>query len=397
LPRKTQGLRHATLKEDAAPENFVATPRCMDKERYMNAVVVTLERALVGLPPFAIALALFVAGKYFYRWTSKFDFDDELTGKHNPAFGVTLGGYLLGLVIALAGTLGDAGADIVDSSLSVLVFGAVSIVLLRLSLWVNDKFILYSFSNTYEIIQRRSLGTGFVVAGSAIATGLIISGVLHGPSTGLLLPLRDIVVYWAVGQVALIVGGLIFQKSAGYDVLKAIEVDDNMAAGLSFSGFLAAIGVVIGAAVYGASSELLDEVLTTVTATAIGLVLLTLSKVIIDHAFLPKGHMGKEISRDKNPAAGAVSAICFVAVALLLGTTIMLPPAPRVPATVAADASPSSATPEIVAPRAAGSSAPTPSAWATPPTFPMVVPGDSPTVTPARTGADAAATASGTN
>jgi uncharacterized membrane protein YjfL (UPF0719 family) len=296
----------------------------------MEAIQVTFAKTLAGLPAFAVALALFVAGKYFYRWTSRFDFDDQLTARNNPAFGVTLAGYLLGLVLALAGAFFGLTGDWMADMLAVLVFGVAAVLLMRVSVWINDRFILYTFSNTHEIIHDRNMGTGFVVAGGCVATGLIINGVLSGNSDSLLAGLRDTVLYWALGQVVLIAGGIVFQKTAGYAVLRTIEIDDNLAAGLSFGGFLVALGCIIRAAVAGASSHTADEIFVTLTAAVIGLVILGLARIIVEHLFMPRRRMAKEIAEEKNPAAGAVSAACFIAIAILLATAIN-PPAPVLP------------------------------------------------------------------
>ena len=72
------------------------------------------------------------------------------------------------------------------------------------------------------------------------------------------------------------------------------------------------------ASLTGAADRLLEEVVITLAASAIGLLLLLVTARIAARVFLPHAVIAKEIETDRNPAAGILSAACFVAVAILL-------------------------------------------------------------------------------
>ena len=106
-----------------------------------------------------------------------------------------------------------------------------------------------------------------------------------------------------------------------FDARKEIE-SDNIPAGFSLGGFLIAVGIIINASLVNATSNLGVELVITVLAAVIGLGLLVCAAIIASRIFLPLSPVAKEIAVDRNPAAGLISAICFIAVAILLAQVI---------------------------------------------------------------------------
>ena len=162
----------------------------------MEGLLVTLQKVLISVPFFSmIALFLFIGKKLFDR-TTDYDFQEELTKHDNPAFGVMISGFLLGLAIALGGTTyGVGGESAQDAFFSLAIYGLLSIVLMWLSVKINDKLILYKFCIHKEIIEDKNCGTAFVVAGSAVATGFMISGALTGESISFVAGIIGIIVF----------------------------------------------------------------------------------------------------------------------------------------------------------------------------------------------------------
>jgi len=288
----------------------------------MDAGVATFWIAVGRMPNFAVIFALLLLAKVFYERTASYQFDEELTEKDNPAFGVCLAGYLVGVAIALVGALFGTGDSLGPDMITLLIGGVATILLMRLGVLVNDKLILRKFSIDKELIQDRNVGTGFVVAGSCVATGFVLNGVLSGESDSLLGGILDIAIYWTVGQAVLVVGALVFQLITSYDVHKVIEEDDNIAAGISFGGFLAALGIITGGALAGATGNLGEEIAITLVLAAVGIFFLICARFIADRVLLPRSPLSKEVAVDRNPAAGAIAAACFIATALLLSASL---------------------------------------------------------------------------
>ena len=288
----------------------------------MDAGVATFWIAVGRMPNFAVIFALLLLAKVFYERTTSYQFDEELTEKDNPAFGVCLAGYLVGVAIALVGALFGTGDSLGQDMITLLIGGVATILLMRLGVLVNDKLILWRFRIDKELIQDRNVGTGFVVAGSCVATGFVLNGVLSGESDSLLGGILDIAIYWTVGQAILVLGALVFQLITSYDVHQVIEEDDNMSAGISFGGFLAALGIITGGALAGATGNLGEEIAITLVLATVGIFFLICARIIADRVLLPRSPLSKEVAVDRNPAAGAIAAACFISTALLLSAAL---------------------------------------------------------------------------
>src|SRR4051812_2128935 len=155
-----------------------------------------LNRIGWSLPLFIIAFAALWFAKLVYQWTEKFSFSDQLTEKDNPAFGTALTGYLIGTTIAITGAF--VAMDAVNDAES-LMWACVAVagqgilvaVLMRTGVLILNRGILYRFGVGEEMIRDRNVGAGAVVAGSCIATGLVLRAALSGHSDTVMLGIRD--------------------------------------------------------------------------------------------------------------------------------------------------------------------------------------------------------------
>ncbi len=287
----------------------------------MEELWLNLLQLLMALPFFCVLLLSLLLGKYFYDWTTRFSIDDQLTDKDNQAFGVHFGLYLVAVAIAIAGSFHRG--IFFDWLGFFIVIGSciVSILLLRASIWINDRLLLDRYNAETEMIQDRNAGTGFVVGGACVAAGLIING-----SLGTELGSEDIgvriseallrtFVFFAIGQIILVVGSHLFQAFVPYSIFKTIADDNNVAAGIAFGGFLAALGLIVQSSIVGRSFDYLIAIPTTLIVGALGVALLLVSRFFADTFLLPQRPLSAEIVEEKNVAAGAVLACCYLGVA----------------------------------------------------------------------------------
>lgn len=274
------------------------------------------------IPFYGYALVMVFAAKVLYQRTSGIAFVDELTERDNPAFGVCLAGYLTGVAIAMTGAFPSNSTSFADGAITMTYSGLLGLLLMRASIWINHKFILNKFSVDFEMIRDRNVGAGIAVAGSSIGTGLVLAAALTGDSDGYLNAIRDIVVYWAAGQVLFIIGAAIFYHTAGYDVEKSMEHDNNTAAGISLAGFLIALGILLGAALQDASSNLVEELAHTGILMLVCGPLLLLTTIVTEKLILPRINLAKEIAIDRNCAAGLICAAASITTAILLAALI---------------------------------------------------------------------------
>ncbi|MDA0745488.1 MAG: DUF350 domain-containing protein, partial [bacterium] len=187
------------------------------------------------------AYVLFWIGKLVYDITTpSYSMREELTEKDNTALAVAVTGYYFGLVLAIGSVLSGPSHGLETDLIDVLIYGPLAIVLMNLSRIVNDRLILYRFSTRDEIVRDQNVGTGVVVCASYIATGLVI----YGAVAGVLGNVMTAVAFWALGQVALILAGLVYGWITPYNVHEEIE-RDNVAAGVGFAGALVGIGILV--------------------------------------------------------------------------------------------------------------------------------------------------------
>jgi uncharacterized membrane protein YjfL (UPF0719 family) len=277
-----------------------------------------------GLLTLAVVLVAVWIGKLVHDLLTRYRINEELTDKNNAAVGVALMGYYVGLAIAISGVVtGPGSGDVWRDLLVVAVYSLIAIVLLNISALVNDKLILYRFDNQKELVDDQNSGTGATMAGSYLATGLIVNAAVSGEgSVQWWSGIGPCVLFFLVGQVVLVIAGLWYQVITKYDVHKVIGEDNNAAAGIAFGGFLFAIGYVVRAAMTGESVSLGTDLVAFAVYVVIALVLLTIGRIITDLVFLPKAKISDEIGGQGNIAASAIAAAVYVTIAILIVSAV---------------------------------------------------------------------------
>jgi len=192
------------------------------------------------------------------------------------------------------------------------------VFLLNLARVINDKLVLRKFSTLKEIIEDKNPGTGVVQGAAYLATGLIMAGALHGEGGG---PLTAIV-FFVIGQLALIVFAIIYDKLTPYSIHEEIE-KDNTAAGLGFAGGIISIGIIMMEAVSGNFEGWVENLTPIVYNVVAILVLLVVVRLFFDKFVLYKSDLNEEIVRDKNVGAGLLEMITSISFAIVLVYLLM--------------------------------------------------------------------------
>lgn len=272
------------------------------------------------LPILIIAIVAIWIGKLVNDLLTRYSIDEELTGKNNPAVGIALAGYYIGLAIAIAGVvMGPESDNLKSDLLSVAVYSVIAIILLNIATFINDKLILYKFDDQKELVEDRNSGTGAVMAGSYLATGLIVNASVSGEvAGGWWKGLLACLIFFALGQIVLIIAGLWYQLITKYDVHKAIGEDNNVAVGVGFGGFLFAMGYIVRAAMLGESVSWAIDLVSFALYVVVAIILLTIGQWVTDKVFLPKAKMSDEIGSQGNIAAASISVAINLAIAVLV-------------------------------------------------------------------------------
>ncbi|MYD60036.1 MAG: DUF350 domain-containing protein [Gemmatimonadetes bacterium] len=262
------------------------------------------------------AFVLFWIGKLVKDLTTtSYSVREELVEKDNVALGVAMAGYYFGLIMAIGGTLSGPSQGLENDLIDIGIYGLLAIILLNLSRLVNDGVILHGFKIRDELIDDQNAGTGAVIAASYIATGLVIFGAVSGEIGGIV----TTVIFWALGQVALVLAGLVYELITPYSIHDEIE-KDNIAAGVAFAGALVGIGIIVFHASAGNFISWTINLQDFAIEVVAGLILLPIVRFISDVILLPGQKLTDEIANQEHPnlGAGFIEATSYVGASFLI-------------------------------------------------------------------------------
>ncbi|MDX2245459.1 MAG: DUF350 domain-containing protein [Bacteroidia bacterium] len=258
-------------------------------------------------------LVMFFFSKWLKGMFSTYNLDEQLTQYDNNAVSVSVAGYFIGVTTIFIGAIGgDSGQSVGMEFLTVTGYCLGGIFLLHLSRVINRKLILNKFSVDKEIINDQNAGTGVVEAATYIASGLIIAGSIYGEGGGPWVTL----VFYAIGQVCMVLFSLLYVQLTPYSVHDEIE-KDNTAAGLGFAGGLISIGIIVMHAVSGVFNGWKEDLISLGKDILIVFVYLIVVRIVFDRFVLRNSNLTTEIAKDRNIGAGLLEmivAICFSAV-----------------------------------------------------------------------------------
>ena len=272
----------------------------------------------------SLAVIFLLLAKKIFDGVTSYSLDTQLTAKDNPAVGLLLGGFMLGVSAVLCGVLaGDAPdeptwANFSEDLVPVLIYGLIGIVMLFVAGIFNDKIVLRQFSNHKEIVDNQNSAVAVIMAATYIGSGLIIAGGISSSVN-----IVSALIAFVVGQAAFIFFGIIYQVVTKYDDQEEIGENKNLAAGIAFAGNLIAFSMILMKGLQidvelAVTWTLGDRCLNALYYAIAGAVLLIIARIITDRAFLPGGKISEEIVRDRNLNAGYIEAALALSVGAVL-------------------------------------------------------------------------------
>jgi len=258
------------------------------------------------------AIALVWIGKKATELLTRTSFDRELMTNDNPAAGVTLAGFYVGLFIALSGILAGPSHRLGTDLLFGAIHGAAAIACLVLSAAIWRPVLQVDFRK--DILQERNLGAGIVAAAALVATGLVYRGALSGQSDNA----ASVAAFFAIGEGALFLTLLLYEWATPYDVYGEIGPRGNPAAAAGCAGAILAAGLIIGNAVEGELTTWMDSILESLLYLLPLLALPLVRLLVVNGLLLGFRDVNREIVEDRNAAAGLVEGAAYVGIALFV-------------------------------------------------------------------------------
>ena len=268
---------------------------------------------LHGISLIVLFMLVLLLAKWVNDFLTPYKVDKELTQKDNIALATSIAGYFGAITIIYIGAFIGPSKGILQDFLVIGGYSLLGIILLNLSRLINDKLMLYKFSNVKEIIIDRNAGTGAVQFGTYITSGLIIAGAIHGQGGGL----HTALVFFGLGQIALIAFVWLYNFITPFDIHDEIE-KDNLAAGVAFGGTLIAVGIIL---MKGTSGDFISW---THNLSMFGIdvvlvfILLPVVRLFFDKIIIPRADLNHEIQHDRNLGAGFLEMITAISFSIIL-------------------------------------------------------------------------------
>ncbi|OQX99668.1 MAG: DUF350 domain-containing protein [Bacteroidetes bacterium 4572_128] len=275
-----------------------------------------LDNILLGIIYLFSSFILFFIGKFVYQMFHRnINVKDELVEQDNFAFAVAHTGYFIALLFVIGSAIIGESLGIIEDLINIFSYGMLGILLLNLSIIINDKFILHKFNVRKEIIEDRNAGTGVVEGASAISTGLIIFGSIYGEGDAFISAL----VFWLIGQILLIITAKIYNLITPYDIHFHIE-KDNVAVGIGFAGALISVANLIRFALMPDFESWTFSLMNIGIDFTIALVFLPIARLLADKILLPGQRLTDELINQETPNHGAaiIEAFSYIAVSVLI-------------------------------------------------------------------------------
>lgn len=259
-------------------------------------------------------ILFFLVAKSLKSLFTPYDMSHELTENNNPAVALSLSGYLLATTIIYAAcVVGPSKATLMDDLIAVAGYSGIGLGLLALSQILIDKFLLRKFSNHNEISGNQNIAVGAVSFGGYVATGLVAAGALVGEGGGIL----STAVYFALGQVCLLVFSFIYDKITPYSLHEELE-KGNKSAGIAFAGTLIALGIIVMSNANGDMTNWATDLTEFGITAGIAFIALPIIRILMDKLLLPGVDLSDEIVKDRSDAAGWLEAISAISFAVML-------------------------------------------------------------------------------
>lgn len=272
----------------------------------------------------------FVSKQIFKKHFSKVNVENELSVKDNIAFALLTVGFYIAILIIFIGIVQGKSYGYLEDFIVITGFSLVGICLLVFSSIINDKLMFHKKLNFQkELFIDENNGAGIVEAANYIGTALIIYGAITGEATNLfpslatwglhLSGLISLLVLWMIGQLLLAAFLLIYAKVSNYDLINQLH-NDNAAVGIIYGSFIVAISYLYSNAIEGDIVSWKDTLENAVYYLVLGLILLPLSRWLIEKVVLPNSNMKHEIIHQEIPNQGIalLEAFAYIGSAILI-------------------------------------------------------------------------------
>lgn len=270
--------------------------------------------ALLRTGAFFVGAVLLVAGAKWLRESlarRRGHHLSQLVAKRdNVPVAIEMASFVLAMTIGLLGSLVVQGESWWEQALELVGTAAIVCLTLLFNDQVVSRLVLKGIECNRAVADEHNLAVAIVRASGNVATAFVTRAALGHDSD-----LLERVVWLLIGQAALVLMSLGYQKLTPYDDVAEVR-QKNVAAALPMAGILLAVGIIVEAAVSGEGAGWGADLLQLGVDLVISAVLVFALRWAGDKLLLADSTFKEEIVRDKNPGAGFIEGVTYVAGAL---------------------------------------------------------------------------------
>ena len=246
-----------------------------------------------------------------------FDEDKAMLLESNLAVGLRKSGICLGLFLALAGILSGKSPKILVDLWNFLQGAIMIVVLLFVTFEINKRIILRKVNND-EAVAKGNVAVGAVEFSTLVGTGIIMNGAFTGEGGGL----WAAGVFFALGQIALVIVFYLEAAISRRNIQEEIEIKGNIAEGVDVAGILIAISIILRASIIGPFTGWIPGLEGFGMYLALGLLTLFIFKYLAQKIFMPRVSYADEMDKQRNEAVAILAACIQISVAVFIANSM---------------------------------------------------------------------------
>jgi len=246
-----------------------------------------------------------------------FDEEKAMLLESNLAVGLRKSGICLGLFLALAGVLSGKSPKIMADLWNFLQATIMIVILLFITFEINKRIILRKVNND-EAVAKGNVAVGAVEFSTFVGTGIIMNGAFTGEGGGLFAA----GVFFALGQIALVIVFYLEAAISRRNIQEEIEIKGNIAEGVDVAGILIAISIILRASIIGPFTGWIPGLEGFGIYLALGILALFVFKVLAQKMFMPKVSYADEMDKQRNEAVAILAACIQISVAVLIANSM---------------------------------------------------------------------------
>ena len=270
-----------------------------------------------------IAVAMIAALRFLSGVVANVSSTEELATRDNFAYGIAMAGGILSLALMLTGAVsGQPGSTYLNEIISVLAYGILGLLLIKVGRWMQDKIVLRGIE-LQDQIRAGNLAAAVVDAANTIATGLMLRAVMLWVETdalsGLLLVLSAFVSVQVLLAIVASYRGWVYSRRHDGSSLQLALNDGQIALAIRFFGHVIGVALAVTAAsgiVAYFTEEIALALLRWVGVALILTIFLSLIASLARKIVLLGVDVVEEVDNQNNVGVAAIEAAIAIAVGL---------------------------------------------------------------------------------